>query len=105
MEKFHEAVAATLRGWAAKKNIKQEQIGELLGIKQQNVSNRMSGQTPFTVDEIHAIITALDIDPHEFINDAKLTWLQSQMALAAYVDPDPTEDELLRQEHPDDEVS
>lgn len=81
MHTFHEAVAEWLRGWSARERITQAEIGRVLGVKQQGISNRMAGDTPFTVDELHTIATHWDIDMHQMIGESRGIWAQKSDVL------------------------
>lgn len=48
-------VAAEVRAWRARRNMTQVQLARALGISQPQVSARLRGETPITLDEIDAL--------------------------------------------------
>ena len=59
---LHRTVAANIRGELAARYVSQQDIADLLGKKQQNVSQRLAGKTPFTLDEVGIIANYLGVD-------------------------------------------
>lgn len=58
---YTEAVAAEVRGAAAKARVKQNFIAKALGVSQQALSRRWTGELPFDVDWLYVIASILDI--------------------------------------------
>jgi len=52
-------VASNVRAEMARRNQTQSSLAELVGMRQQAISRRMSGQTEFTIDELARIAAAL----------------------------------------------
>lgn len=95
-------VAAEVRAWRAKRNMSQQQLARALGISQPQVSSRLRGATPITLDEIEtfarifgttadAILAgalANDERPHPFRDEASsLPRLDSNQQPADFVTP------------------
>jgi predicted transcriptional regulator len=62
-----ETVAATVRAEMARRMIRQATLAEHLGYSQPKVSRRLSGDVPFTLDELSAVAAALGITLGELI--------------------------------------
>ena len=76
MDNFHQAIAEWLRGWAAREHVTQGEIADVLGIRRQVVSNRMRGDTPFTVDELFWMASHWGLDLDRIIAEARGIWAQ-----------------------------
>lgn len=66
---YATAVAAEVRGMAAKKQIPSNRLAAALGISEMSMSRRMTGKLPFGIDELAAVADALgvrvtDLLPH-----------------------------------------
>lgn len=60
-------VASNVRAEMGRYNVTQQRIAAALGLKQQNVSDRLRGRTPFTLDEIGIIAPLFDMTAVELI--------------------------------------
>lgn len=67
---FTQRVAEAVRAEAARKRVPQRSIAEALGTSQQSVSRRMSGETPFDVEEIHNLAESFGVSFASLIPDA-----------------------------------
>ncbi|MCV7186995.1 helix-turn-helix domain-containing protein [Mycolicibacterium thermoresistibile] len=56
-----QRVAANVRAEMARTKRTQSALAHSIGMKQQALSRRLSGRTPFTVDEIAEIARCLDV--------------------------------------------
>lgn len=56
-----EAVAAEIRAELARRRIRQAKLAALLGISQVSVSRRLSGETPFDINELVKVAEFLGI--------------------------------------------
>lgn len=54
--------AAEVRAWRARLNVPQRELAELLGISQPQVSQRLLGNVPFSIDELGTIADAWGLD-------------------------------------------
>ena len=54
-------VGANIRAEMARRNLPQSALAERLSISQAGVSNRLRGQTPFDVNELHAVADFLGV--------------------------------------------
>ncbi|HEX6968856.1 MAG TPA: helix-turn-helix transcriptional regulator [Micromonosporaceae bacterium] len=55
------AIAREVRAELARRRMTQHQVGELLGLSQQSVSRRLSGEVPWRADELLYLAEALDV--------------------------------------------
>jgi transcriptional regulator with XRE-family HTH domain len=62
-----ERVAAKVRGVMGEARISQTALAERLGIPQQRLSRRLSGDVSMTLDEVYAIAGALGVEPSAFL--------------------------------------
>jgi len=62
-------VAANIRAKMAYAEHTQTTLAELIGMTQQAFSRRMTGQTPFTLDELGRIASALDVPLSALVGD------------------------------------
>lgn len=58
---FTDSVTDTIRGELKRRGVSQAQLAEHLGVTQQTVSRRFSGQVPLNIDEIEAIASYLGL--------------------------------------------
>jgi len=65
-----EVVAATVRAEAARTKTSQAQLAELLGVSQAAVSRRLSGATPFELDELPPVAELLGVPVAALIGGA-----------------------------------
>ncbi|WP_315913609.1 helix-turn-helix transcriptional regulator [Arthrobacter sp. lap29] len=70
---FTQRVAEAVRAEAARRRVPQRSIAAALGTSQQSVSRRMSGETPFDVDEIHNLAESFGVSFASLIPDANKT--------------------------------
>lgn len=68
---LHQRVAAVVRGEMARYEITQARLATILGITQQSVSRKRSGQTPYTLDELDVIAPLLATTPDELLRAAR----------------------------------
>lgn len=53
-------VAVNVRAEMARRNHTQATLAQLIGMRQQSLSRRLSGQTEFTIDELARVAAALE---------------------------------------------
>lgn len=56
-----QRVADTVRAEVARRRLSQVKLAEQVGIRQQALSRRLNGTTPFRIDELARIADALNI--------------------------------------------
>jgi len=56
-----QSVAAEVRAELARKRIPQSDLAEVLGVSQAGISRRLSGATPFDVNELAAVAAFLGV--------------------------------------------
>ena len=61
--------ALAVRGRLAERRRTQADAAAVLGISQASISRRLSGDTPFTAQEIHQLAAWLDIRPADLIGE------------------------------------
>jgi len=61
------AVAANIRAELARQRVSQAQVAERLGLSQAAVSRRLTGQTPFELDEVAAVADLLAVAPSHLL--------------------------------------
>ena len=66
------SVAAEVRAWRGRLAVTQGRVAEILGLSQPQVSQRLSGKVPFSLDEIGLLAAAWDLDPAELISPMPL---------------------------------
>lgn len=64
---FRSLVASSVRAEMARRGLHQGQVAEVLGLPRTAVSRRLTGQTPWTVDELHAIAGIFGMDLRDLI--------------------------------------
>ena len=62
-------VAANLRWEAARYDLRQEDLAELLGCSRTAVSQRFNGKVAWTLDEIGLVADALGVKPGYFLEE------------------------------------
>lgn len=67
--KPHELVAKYLRGQLAMSGHNQAEAAAVIGVVQQAFSRRITGKTPFSIDELTALVKYLGIDYAEMIDE------------------------------------
>jgi transcriptional regulator with XRE-family HTH domain len=60
-----QQVAANVRAEMARSGLSQASLGTDLGLKQQSLSRRLAGRTPFSVDEAFAVADLLGVPASE----------------------------------------
>lgn len=60
-----------VRALAAARRASQETLGQVLGISQQAVSRRLSGQVDFRLAELQTLATYFDVPVEHLLNPAK----------------------------------
>jgi transcriptional regulator with XRE-family HTH domain len=63
-------VAAEVRAWRARRSMTQVQLAKALGLSQAQVSSRLRGETPITLDEIERLATIFGCSPEELMQPA-----------------------------------
>lgn len=66
-ETFSATVGATVRAELARRNIKQRQLAEVLGIAQTQISRRLAGDVAFNVDELAVVATFLGMSVSDLV--------------------------------------
>lgn len=61
------AVAANIRAELARQRVSQAQVAERLGLSQAAVSRRLTGQTPFELDEVATVADLLAVAPSHLL--------------------------------------
>lgn len=61
--KTNPAVLANIRAEMARRQVRQQDLAERLGIAQQGISMRLNGKTPLTAEEIQIIADELGCNP------------------------------------------
>lgn len=61
MQKHSQGVAGAIRAEMARSRTTQTTIARTLGITQQSVSRRLTGEVAFDVDELHAVADLLGV--------------------------------------------
>ena len=62
-----QRVADNVRAEVARRKVSQTSLAQLVGIRQQALSRRLNGNTPFRIDELFAIAEALDTTVSELV--------------------------------------
>jgi len=66
-ETIAQAVAAEIRALAARKRIKQSAVARAIGMSQQALSRRWTGDLPFDLYELEAVASVLGVSVPELI--------------------------------------
>lgn len=66
-ESFSETVGATVRAEMARRKVTQQQVADVLGIAQTQVSRRLNGQVSFNVDELQAVAHLLGMSVQSLV--------------------------------------
>jgi transcriptional regulator with XRE-family HTH domain len=61
------ALAANVRAEMARSGLPQQQLADALGLKQQGLSRRLAGRTPFSLDEAFAVADILGVPVSEIL--------------------------------------
>lgn len=67
---FRALVASSVRAEMARRSLHQGDLAAALGLPRTGVSRRLTGHTPFTVDELHALAVMMDIPVARFLESA-----------------------------------
>lgn len=67
---LNQTVAANVRAEMARRHHSQNSLAVLIGMRQQALSRRLSGQTAFTIDEIAAIAAILNVRITDLVGEA-----------------------------------
>lgn len=62
-----QRVADNIRAEVARRRLSQVKLAEQVGIRQQALSRRLTGSTPFRIDELARIAEVLDIPLAELV--------------------------------------
>jgi len=65
-------IGSKVRGRMAEKNVTQEVVAHVLGMEQQSVSKRLSGQRPFKAHELFQVADLLGISVSAMLDDMTL---------------------------------
>lgn len=63
-------VAAEVRAWRARRSMTQVQLARAMGISQAQVSSRMRGETPITIDEIEQLAGIFGVSAQTLLTGA-----------------------------------
>lgn len=63
----HQAVAAEVRAEMARKKVSQQEVARQLGVAQQTISRRITGDIPFDVAELAKIAQILGVPLSHFV--------------------------------------
>lgn len=69
MTQPHELVAAEVRAEVARQRISQTRLAEHLSISQAGISRRLSGDTPFDLNELTAVAKFLGVPVSHFLQE------------------------------------
>lgn len=108
---INEATAKAIQAERAIAEKTVRQLAEESAIPLTSLMRVLKGTREIKINQVAQIAEALDIYPHEIIEHAENIMTRTApeqptrdwFDKAAYEDSDPTEDEIFRQEHPDDE--
>jgi transcriptional regulator with XRE-family HTH domain len=64
---YSDRVAAEVRAHAARRGLQQQDLAHALGYQQPQISKRLRGLVPFTINEIAALAALLDIQPSDLL--------------------------------------
>ena len=68
---LHERVAAVIRAEMARFDITQVRLASALGVKQQTISSKKSGKTPFSLDELEIVAPLFGMTPEDVLRAAR----------------------------------
>ena len=74
----HEAVAGEVRATLARQRRSARSVALQLGWKQGYLSRRITGETPFTINDLAAIAAALDVPLTSFFPGERVGQLRKQ---------------------------
>jgi transcriptional regulator with XRE-family HTH domain len=64
-----QTVVAAVKAEMARRSHSQISFAPLVGMRQQALSRRLSGKTPFTIDELARIASALEVPLSHLVSD------------------------------------
>lgn len=64
-----DTVAANVRAEVARRRARQTDLAALLGISQQAMSRRLTGEVAFDVDELQALASHLEVPASELLGE------------------------------------
>ncbi|VEI04153.1 Uncharacterised protein [Acidipropionibacterium jensenii] len=104
-------LAAKLRERRKEFDLTFAEVSKVTGVPMTTAKRAFTGESGIAVEAFVDLARGLQMNPGALLSEAqraiyspKLTTVRpDELGVAAYVDSDPTEDEILRQEHPDDE--
>jgi transcriptional regulator with XRE-family HTH domain len=67
----HQLIARYIRGQLAMSGFTQQQVANATGIVQQALSRRLTGQTPFSIDDLTAVVQLLGINYAEMVDEVQ----------------------------------
>lgn len=67
-----DIVAGNVRAAAARLRLRQADLASAIGLSQQAMSRRLSGEVAFDVDELHALATLLKVDVARLLDTHEL---------------------------------
>lgn len=67
----YDALLGELRAEFGRQRLRQSRVAPMIGMRQQHLSNRLNGVTPFTVVELVRLTRALGIDPEDLLKTAE----------------------------------
>jgi transcriptional regulator with XRE-family HTH domain len=70
-DSYSHRVAAEVRGHAARQGLQQKDLAKALNYGQPQISKRMRGQVPFTLEEIAVLAGLFEVEPAELMPAAE----------------------------------
>lgn len=67
-----KAIAAEVRGVAARKLVRNAELARALGITSMSMSRRMRGETSFSGEELHKLAGVLEVPVDSFFPEANV---------------------------------
>lgn len=61
MDELSRRVAAEVRAWMARRDVRQETLAAAMGLSQSALSMRLRGRTRWTINDLAAVSEALDV--------------------------------------------
>lgn len=66
-DSLRDRVAAEARAWRARLGMSQTALAKAMGMSQAAMSDRLTGKTPFTLDELQALADTFGVDPADLL--------------------------------------
>lgn len=66
-ENYSDRVAAEVRAHAARRGLQQQQLADALGYQQPQISKRLRGLVPFTLNEISTLAALMEVQPGDLM--------------------------------------